>query len=83
MVWEGRKSLIRAKLDGIRERIEADLNPRQSTSLLPHEVMIHTLSSRYEKGQHFLAHEDGFPPGLARSNGFQVQRSIAVGSAMI
>jgi hypothetical protein len=27
--------------------------------------------SRYTTGQHFLAHEDGFPPLLANSNGFQ------------
>jgi hypothetical protein len=26
---------------------------------------------RYTTGQHFLAHEDGFPPLLATSNGFQ------------
>jgi hypothetical protein len=26
---------------------------------------------RYTTGQHFLAHEDGFPPLLANANGFQ------------
>jgi hypothetical protein len=26
---------------------------------------------RYEAGQHFLAHEDAFPPELAAGNGFQ------------
>eukprot|EP00232_Nephroselmis_pyriformis_P017771 CAMPEP_0182881898 /NCGR_PEP_ID=MMETSP0034_2-20130328/17446_1 /TAXON_ID=156128 /ORGANISM="Nephroselmis pyriformis, Strain CCMP717" /LENGTH=355 /DNA_ID=CAMNT_0025014947 /DNA_START=1 /DNA_END=1065 /DNA_ORIENTATION=+ len=28
-------------------------------------------AARYEAGQHFLAHEDGFPPELAEQNGFQ------------
>jgi len=32
----------------------------------------HTLPlTRYTTGQHFLAHEDGFPPLLATANGFQ------------
>lgn len=29
------------------------------------------MSCRYTTGQHFLAHEDGFPPLLATANGFQ------------
>ena len=27
--------------------------------------------ARYEQGQYFLSHEDGFPPALAAENGFQ------------
>ncbi|PRW56261.1 Oxoglutarate iron-dependent dioxygenase [Chlorella sorokiniana] len=34
--------------------------------------------ARYETGQHFLAHEDGFPAGLARSNGFQRHATLLV-----
>lgn len=34
--------------------------------------------ARYETGQHFLAHEDGFPTGLARQNGFQRHATLLV-----
>ncbi|GLC36825.1 hypothetical protein PLESTB_000779000 [Pleodorina starrii] len=34
--------------------------------------------ARYETGQHFLAHEDGFPPALASSNGFQRHATLLV-----
>lgn len=34
--------------------------------------------ARYETGQHFLAHEDGFPASLARSNGFQRHATLLV-----
>ncbi|GIM09885.1 hypothetical protein Vretimale_13685 [Volvox reticuliferus] len=34
--------------------------------------------ARYDMGQHFLAHEDGFPPHLAASNGFQRHATLLV-----
>lgn len=34
--------------------------------------------ARYEAGQHFLSHEDGFPPPLARQNGFQRHATLLV-----
>jgi hypothetical protein len=34
--------------------------------------------ARYEAGQHFLAHEDGFPAQLARQNGFQRHATLLV-----
>ncbi|KAL4440643.1 hypothetical protein ABPG77_000352 [Micractinium sp. CCAP 211/92] len=34
--------------------------------------------ARYEAGQHFLAHEDGFPASLARQNGFQRHATLLV-----
>ncbi|GLI68286.1 hypothetical protein VaNZ11_012646 [Volvox africanus] len=34
--------------------------------------------ARYDMGQHFLAHEDGFPAHLAASNGFQRHATLLV-----
>ncbi|KAG2484297.1 hypothetical protein HYH03_016843 [Edaphochlamys debaryana] len=34
--------------------------------------------TRYETGQHFLAHEDGFPPHIAAANGFQRHATLLV-----
>ncbi|KAG2436497.1 hypothetical protein HXX76_006796 [Chlamydomonas incerta] len=34
--------------------------------------------TRYDAGQHFLAHEDGFPPHLAASNAFQRHATLLV-----
>lgn len=32
--------------------------------------------AKYEKGEHFLSHEDGFPTKLAEENGFQRQATV-------
>jgi hypothetical protein len=32
--------------------------------------------ARYEKGEHFLSHEDGFPKPLAEENGFQRRATV-------
>ncbi|KAG2454686.1 hypothetical protein HYH02_000524 [Chlamydomonas schloesseri] len=34
--------------------------------------------TRYDAGQHFLAHEDGFPPHIAASNAFQRHATLLV-----
>ncbi|PNH11609.1 hypothetical protein TSOC_001536, partial [Tetrabaena socialis] len=34
--------------------------------------------ARYESGQHFLSHEDGFPPATASANGFQRHATLLV-----
>eukprot|EP00198_Chlamydomonas_reinhardtii_P010683 XP_001700020.1 predicted protein [Chlamydomonas reinhardtii] len=36
--------------------------------------------TRYDAGQHFLAHEDGFPPHLAASNAFQRHATLLGGA---